>query len=153
MKQYDTYKSEGGYRVAREVVNGGPVITGSKWYETKRAAKCASNNMKRAKRALGKEVSMNTNKHTPGPWEVEGNAIVASKPFRTELEGGYPDTICEMNSSLSPESTTANAALISAAPELLQVAEDYVLLCKLHDQKGAVLDSALAAIRKARGEV
>jgi len=43
------------------------------------------------------------------------------------------------------------ACLFAAAPELLQVAEDYVLLCKLHDLEGGVLDSALAAIAKARG--
>ena len=46
----------------------------------------------------------------------------------------------------------ANAHLISAAPDLLQVARDYVLLCQLHGMEGAVLDSALSAIAKAKGE-
>ena len=45
----------------------------------------------------------------------------------------------------------ANAHLISAAPDLLQVAKDYVLLCQLHGTEGAVLDSALSAIAKAEG--
>jgi len=44
------------------------------------------------------------------------------------------------------------ARLISAAPDLLQVAKDYVLLCQLHGLEGAVLDSALSAIAKAKGE-
>lgn len=44
------------------------------------------------------------------------------------------------------------ARLIAAAPDLLQVAEDYVLLCQLHGLEGAVLDSALSAIAKAKGE-
>ena len=43
------------------------------------------------------------------------------------------------------------ARLIASAPELLQVAKDYVLLCQLHGLEGAVLDSARAAIAKAEG--
>ncbi len=45
---------------------------------------------------------------------------------------------------------TAN--LIATAPDLLQVVEDYVLLCDLHDYVGAVPDAARAALRKAKGE-
>jgi hypothetical protein len=104
---------------------------------------------------------MNTNKHTTGPWGVDGNAIVASKPFRAELEGGYPDTVCEMNSSVYPESTTANAALISAAPELLDALEHLASeawqLRKGNVKKDYHLlvahNAAIKAIRKARGEV
>jgi len=44
------------------------------------------------------------------------------------------------------------AFLIAAAPDLLQVVEDYVLLCDLHDYVGAVPDAARAALRKAKGE-
>lgn len=44
------------------------------------------------------------------------------------------------------------ARLISAAPDLLQVAKDYVLLCQLHGLEGAVLDSALSAIAKVKGK-
>lgn len=49
MQLYDVFASEGGYRVAGEIVNGGPVISKSKWYPSKRAAQCASNNKKRIK--------------------------------------------------------------------------------------------------------
>ena len=44
------------------------------------------------------------------------------------------------------------AHLISAAPDLLQVVADYVLLCDLHDYVGAVPDAAREALRKAKGE-
>ena len=46
----------------------------------------------------------------------------------------------------------ATANLISAAPDLLQVVADYVLLCDLHDYVGAVPDAARASLRKAKGE-
>jgi hypothetical protein len=42
--------------------------------------------------------------------------------------------------------------LLEAAPDLLQVVEDYVLLCELHGLVGAVPDAARAAIKKAKGE-
>ena len=48
MKKNEVFKSEGGYRVAGAVVNGGPVMKESPWYATKRAAQCAANNKKRA---------------------------------------------------------------------------------------------------------
>lgn len=51
MKLFEIFPSEGGYRVAGEIVNGGPVMNKSKWYATKRAAQCAANNMKRRKEA------------------------------------------------------------------------------------------------------
>lgn len=47
MKKYEVFQSEGGYRVARQIVNGGPVMNQSPWYETKRAATCAANNFKK----------------------------------------------------------------------------------------------------------
>lgn len=43
------------------------------------------------------------------------------------------------------------ARLCASAPDLLQVVEDYVLLCELHDYVGAVPDAARAALRKAQG--
>jgi len=44
------------------------------------------------------------------------------------------------------------ARLIAAAPDLLQVVADYVLLCDLHNYVGAVPDAAREALRKAKGE-
>ena len=45
MEKYEVYRSENGYRVAAEMVNGGPVISrglGAKWFEAYKAASCAA---------------------------------------------------------------------------------------------------------------
>ena len=47
MKKYEVFRSEGGYRVAGEICNGGPVMKKSPWYATKKAATCVSSNMRR----------------------------------------------------------------------------------------------------------
>jgi len=84
--------------------------------------------------------------HTPAPWSVkkaspQAGIIIAPKRSLgiAEVFGGG-------------ETDIANALLIAAAPDLLQVVEDYVLLCDLHDYVGAVPDAARAALRKAKGE-
>ena len=55
-----------------------------------------------------------------------------------------------LDPEIIPERIAA-ARLIAAAPELLQISEDYVLLCELHDLEGSVLDAAREAIAKAKG--
>ena len=42
MKKYEVFKSEGGYRVGKNIVNGGPVIGNCPWYANKKAASCAA---------------------------------------------------------------------------------------------------------------
>jgi hypothetical protein len=66
-------------------------------------------------------------------------------------------SVCHKTSDFVTETVAENieektAHLISAAPDLLQVVADYVLLCELHDYVGAVPDAARAALRKAKGE-
>jgi hypothetical protein len=85
---------------------------------------------------------MNT-QHTPGPWSVSPYNNITSK-------NGTIAKIEQMPGNDEAE-RKANARLVAAAPELLQVAKHYVLLCRLHDWEGAVLDSAIAAIAKAEG--
>jgi hypothetical protein len=84
---------------------------------------------------------MNNTLHTPGPWQLtfgENDAAIHNDV-----------TIASINDdALAWE---ANANLISAAPDLLQVVADYVLLCDLHDYVGAVPDAAREALRKAKG--
>lgn len=46
-------------------------------------------------------------------------------------------------------SAMRKANLLASAPDLLQLAKDFVLLCELHDLEGAVLDSAKEAIANA----
>ena len=98
-----------------------------------------------------------------GPWTASGCTVYAGDVM---LAGTY----CEGNRELHPiifpsdtlpdsagvhglgwDEAAANARLIAAAPDLLQVARDYVLLCQLHDIEGAVLESALAAIARVEG--
>ena len=101
---------------------------------------------------------MKTTQHTSGEWYVERIPVMVDKqPCDGDIWAVYstrktrlhnkPQDICFFNWG-TPEGK-ANAHLISAAPDLLQVAKDYVLLCELHDWEGAVLDSARSAIAKA----
>ena len=85
--------------------------------------------------------------HTPGPWGFKPTATCNNNPCRWEILGGG-GVIAETND----DTTDANARLIAAAPDLLQVVEDYLLLCQLHDYVGAVPDAARSAIAKAKGE-
>jgi len=96
---------------------------------------------------------MNNTLHTPAPWNLNGNGILLHPVTnaqlvtqRIETSLGSFEVLDETN---EPE---ANAYLIAAAPDLLQVVADYVLLCDLHDYVGAVPDAAREALRKAKGE-
>ena len=99
--------------------------------------------------------------HTGGEWFVERiHKMICKTPIDSDIwavkstqktrYADSPQDICSFDWG-TPEGQ-ANACLISAAPDLLQVAKDYVLLCQLHNMEGAVLDSALSAISKAEGE-
>lgn len=51
------------------------------------------------------------------------------------------------------EEVQANARLIAASPDLLQVCKDFVLLADLHDWEGAAIDHARKVIKQATGAV
>jgi hypothetical protein len=88
---------------------------------------------------------MNNTLHTPGPWHtVTAMDIIG---LRDILAPGDSNGIL-----VASNANEANARLIAAAPDLLQVVADYVLLCDLHDYVGAVPDAAREALRKAKGE-
>jgi len=100
-------------------------------------------------------------KHTGGQWYAERiHTMIDKQPHEKDIwavkstqKARYadaPQSICYFN--WGTPAGQANAHLIAAAPDLLQVARDYILLCKLHGMEGAVLDSALSAIAKAEGE-
>ena len=99
---------------------------------------------------------MTKHTHTSGPW------IVQTWNYQDRHRRNIPvivtksDAICELYNLLDWENDReperlANARLIAAAPDLLQIAKDYVSLCQWHDIKGAALDLALASIAKAEG--
>lgn len=95
---------------------------------------------------------MTAAKHTPGPWI-------------TTAAGGW-DAVCEaanVNSLICRLvlNEPANAALISAAPELLEALDEIINLCAIGDVDettkaygwGEAIKSAKAAIAKATGAV
>lgn len=79
--------------------------------------------------------------HTPGPWELRGCRLV------TDHHGVV---IAERISANGPGTPEANARLIAAAPELLELAKFMVLNIGGYDPEKA-RDMARAAIAKATG--
>ena len=93
-------------------------------------------------------------KHTPGPWFIER---LSRWHDGTPQSFDFLQVVSNTRKQLSLQQGAdgrylADANLIASAPDLLQVVEDYVLLCDLHDYVGAVPDAARAALRKAKGE-
>ena len=87
--------------------------------------------------------------HTPGPW-THTPSRVNTHPNTTRR-----DIVAESQfgpAFIAGDVSQSDASLIAAAPDLLQVVADYVLLCDLHDYVGAVPDAARQALRKAKGE-
>lgn len=71
----------------------------------------------------------NETKHTPGPWHVESDDTIRSKDFSSIMMGDYRGVIVASvepghagRDHARPEAA-ANAALIAAAPELLEACE------------------------------
>ena len=108
---------------------------------------------------------MNNTLHTPAPWVIHTcneNGPFLDSFFLSTTAQTWDGNECERIICRFPTGTgqfsdigrenLANARLISAAPDLLQVVADYVLLCDLHDYVGAVPDAAREALRKAKGE-
>ena len=108
---------------------------------------------------------MNNTLHTPTPWAIHTcneNGPFLDSFFLSTTAQTWDGNECERIICRFPTGTgqfsdigrenLANARLISAAPDLLQVVADYVLLCDLHDYVGAVPDAAREALRKAKGE-
>lgn len=93
-------------------------------------------------------------KHTPGPWYIEGTSVFTKQNAFYVAETGHPNR----SYVKGPAECEANARLIAAAPELLEVLE---MLEKIKDEKlstdsamlfGPIWSMAERAIAKARGE-
>jgi hypothetical protein len=91
---------------------------------------------------------MNTQKHTQGPWRCVDTSNHAHD-YRLLAANGAPLPLNVVANDHSEQ--RANARLIAAAPELLQVARDFLLLAALHDWEGAAIDFAKATLSKAEG--
>jgi hypothetical protein len=101
-------------------------------------------------------MNTHTHTHTPGPWQNQRNhsGQVISKKTQRDFETNETKMLCFMvrNEDYFPvEESDANARLIAAAPDLLQVARDFLLLAALHDWEGAAIDFAKATVAKAEG--
>jgi hypothetical protein len=93
----------------------------------------------------------NTQKHTHGPWHA-----IEARVYNRFTVFGEPSSrlicSCYTSGDYTPfAEQNANARLIAAAPDLLQVTKDFLLLAALHDWEGAAIDFAKATLAKAEG--
>ncbi len=103
---------------------------------------------------------MSTQKFTRGPWQVGDNGATI---FGPKTDAPSPKTICTLTKEVLVLGTTrANAALISAAPELLESlgaiqewlsSRNLVTNQNIAEKLGVtvLLDEVNAAIKKAKG--
>ena len=86
-------------------------------------------------------------KHTPGPWRVLPDFDRNRDSVRIFAGSKFIGMIG--NSDDTHEQTYSNAALVAAAPELLDALE---MLLLIDEEHAKCCEKAFAAIRKARGE-
>ena len=89
-----------------------------------------------------------TTKHTPGPWITDSKERTDTARYIMAAARPFPHTIARID-LVNRAEDEANAALIAAAPELLEALEALISpvgVVMLHD-----LDRARAAIAKVRG--
>ena len=96
-------------------------------------------------------------KHTAGPWKVSSSILVCSEDGEVIANCLSMPEILEL--SIGIEESSANAALISAAPDLLQALEaimaDYDAWQKGDIENPIAIvneEKAIAAIARARGQ-
>ncbi len=109
--------------------------------------------------------------HTKGLWEIEkqGNKIIIftrEDCYTEKFDSDFCGTICTMDVTCCPEEDNANAHIISAGPDLLEVMEiivgvndeecrlDHHGYCQTHyGDIPCVITLARKAIKKAKGEL
>lgn len=93
--------------------------------------------------------------HTPGPWFNDEYFVRVIKPEREYLGAGAAETICEMQSSVSPEETCYNQILIAAAPDLLEAVQECMRRFKhfefYEDEASSICKILRPVIAKATG--
>ncbi len=88
----------------------------------------------------------NTQKHTDGPWHITKEKKYLTIGTFITVRDSHEGVIA--GTHVNDE---ANAKLIAAAPDLLQVTKDFLLLAALHDWEGAAIDFAKATLAKVEG--
>ena len=89
---------------------------------------------------------MSNTKHTPGPWQIEPE-------FPFEVHKGHSIAVVK-EMVLCEDESLANAALISAAPDLLEALEAFRAIDAFegwHPKYREAIEKAEAAIAKATG--
>ena len=87
-----------------------------------------------------------TTKHTPGPWHYQPGRNSRPPYVIRGSEGGFVVV------GMTADRQEADAALIAAAPELLEALEGMVAEFGIHCDSNSPLGAACAAIAKAKGE-
>lgn len=96
---------------------------------------------------------MGETKHTPGPWQwsEDGSRLLSSNRFSSRTVMGHHDEFWRPHK--------ADANLIAAAPELLEVAQNFVRWVESPAEDGSGMareqrwvSQAIAALAKANGE-
>lgn len=94
-----------------------------------------------------------TTKHTPAPWTINKTWGTIEGPQEQEICAIHP---ADASGRREPRATArANAALIAAAPDLLEALKAIVNHWRAHDDayfESDLATDALDAIRKAEGE-
>lgn len=93
---------------------------------------------------------MNASEHTPGPWEITPTKHPVADTFGVEARGVWVAKCHPFNGDgPGREEAKANAHLIAAAPELLEVCEMVLEFASI-EMPPELIDKATAAIAKAR---
>lgn len=96
--------------------------------------------------------------HTPGPWSISDSSWVTNhRDIDAPTHGALAVVVWRMEEEERSPECEANAALIAAAPDLLEALEMIVTEADSYTARTGKpvynwLDSARAAIAKARGE-
>lgn len=96
------------------------------------------------------------NKHTPGPWryDMDECAIVSESEFEETGFGPAGVIVADLTGSMDGTNTNADARLIAAAPELLDLAYQYLSDLRYPptgDSLQRRIERAEKVIAKARG--
>jgi len=91
-----------------------------------------------------------TTQHTPGPWNYSGPCEITG---RYSIFHNGPLAYCA-DTTAKPGDGEANARLIAAAPDLLELARQIVLAAEQNEGSipADIVSGAVAAIAKATGE-
>jgi len=90
--------------------------------------------------------------HTPGPWSFSPQKGTRGHCYMAQVWGPDGNNLATIESTQDAEEATANARLISAAPDLLEAAKHAAMEWRLHGQLTDSCRELEAALAKAEGK-